>query len=391
MAVAPYINIQYEGMNSSPAIVRINTNATLAQVTTQNWILNSLNNGSLRVSNGDQMEIAYAQGTTSAATSMFNVLINSTGILLSVAESSVVLPVVSGDFAVFSGTAGAIADLGYLPSNAAKTVVVMANAATVANHIMVSTDTAGTTGNRTGAAINDGNLQAGRDTVAGALVSFPATTTTGTLAVTAVANSGNFNVVISNASHGQSTTYSIADVAAATGQLLNKTAAFVSGNVISASGTAGITVDGGVVANRILYTTFATPDAASDLIAFDITVGQAALAAGGTVTIQASSGSKQYKIRSLQLNSGGTNFSGGGGDRLGQVTDGTTVYSVVPAATMQSLTNAQWGVTALPNPASAAINTSTVAAAALTFKYSGGTTDYTAGSLVISGVLQRVA
>jgi hypothetical protein len=105
----------------------------------------------------------------------------------------------------------------------------------------------------------------------------------------------------------------------------------------------------------------------------------------------ASSGSKRYKIRTLQLNSGGTNFSGGGGDRLGQVTDGTTVYSLIPAATMQSLVNAQWGVTALPNPASAAINTSTAAGANLVFKYSGGTTDYTAGSLVISGIVQRVA
>lgn len=144
-------------------------------------------------------------------------------------------------------------------------------------------------------------------------------------------------------------------------------------------------------ANKYLYSSIATPDQGGNFIPFDITVGQAALAAGGSVTIQASSGSKQYKVRVLQLNSGGTNFSGGGGDRLGQVTDGTTVYSVIPAATMQSLVNAQWGVTALPNPAAAAINTSTVAGAALTFKYSGGTTDYSAGSLVVSGILQRVA
>lgn len=128
-----------------------------------------------------------------------------------------------------------------------------------------------------------------------------------------------------------------------------------------------------------------------NIFSFDVTVPQASLASAGSVTLVASSGTQQYKVRNLQLNSGGTNFSGGSGNRLGQVTDGTTVYSVIPAATLQTLVNAQWGVTALPNPASAAINTSTVAGASLVFKYSGGTTDYTAGSLVITGVVERVA
>lgn len=144
------------------------------------------------------------------------------------------------------------------------------------------------------------------------------------------------------------------------------------------------------VAN-LLSASFASPDVNANLIGFDVTVGFSALASAGSVTLQASSGSKQYKIRTLELESGGTNFSGGGGDRLGQVTDGTSVYSVIPAATMQALVNARWGVTALPNAASVANNTSTVAGAPLVFKYSGGTVDYTAGSLRISGLMQRVA
>jgi hypothetical protein len=129
----------------------------------------------------------------------------------------------------------------------------------------------------------------------------------------------------------------------------------------------------------------------SQLINFDVTVTAAALANAGKVILVASQGLQQYKVRRLQLNSGGTNFSGGGGDRLGQVSDGTTVYSVIPAADLQTLVNAQWGATALPNPASAAIDTSTAAGANLYFAYSGGTTDYTTGSLVISGEAQRVA
>lgn len=165
----------------------------------------------------------------------------------------------------------------------------------------------------------------------------------------------------------------------------------VSGNIAQFADTAGTVSEGPVAANKILTSSIATPDVSVDLVAFDVTVGQAALAAGGSVTLYTSSGSKQYKIRHLWINSGGTNFSGGGGDRLGQVTDGTTVYSLIPAAEMQALTNERWGNTNLPFPAAAALNVSTAAGASLVFKYSGGTTDYTAGSVVISGILQRIA
>lgn len=167
--------------------------------------------------------------------------------------------------------------------------------------------------------------------------------------------------------------------------------ATTSGNVAQFADAAGTVSDGPVAANKLLTSAIVTPDVGPNLVSFDVTVGQAALAAGGKVALITSSGSKQYRLRVLQLNSGGTNFSGGGGDRLGQVTDDTTVYSVVPAATMQSLVNAQWGVTALPNPATAAIFTPTAAGANLSFEYSGGTTDYTAGSLRISGIAERIA
>jgi hypothetical protein len=165
----------------------------------------------------------------------------------------------------------------------------------------------------------------------------------------------------------------------------------VDGNLAQYNDTEGTLSDSGIPHNQVLTSSIVEPDTSSNLFCFDITVGQAALAAGGSVTLVDSSLTKQYKVRNLQINRGGTNFSGGGGDRLGQVTDGTTVYSVIPAASLQTLANAQWGATALPNPASAAINTSTVAGADLVFKYSGGTTDYTAGSVVVSGLIQRVA
>jgi len=168
-------------------------------------------------------------------------------------------------------------------------------------------------------------------------------------------------------------------------------AATTIGRVPQFDDIAGTIGDGPVAANVLLTSAITTPDVGANLIAFDVTVGQAALAAAGSVTLYTSSSTKQYKIRALWANSGGTNFSGGGGDRLLSITDNTTVYSLVPAASLQTLVNAGWGVTALPFPAAAAINVSTAAGASLVAKYSGGTADYTAGSVVISGLLQRVA
>jgi hypothetical protein len=46
-----------------------------------------------------------------------------------------------------------------------------------------------------------------------------------------------------------------------------------------------------------------------------VTVGFAALAAGGVVIAQSSSGTRQYIVRNIMLSGTGTNFSGGGGDR----------------------------------------------------------------------------
>lgn len=95
----------------------------------------------------------------------------------------------------------------------------------------------------------------------------------------------------------------------------------------------------------------------------------------------------------MWINAGGTNFSGGGGNRAFQITDGTTVYSAIPAGSLTTIVNREWDQVAdFPFPAgSVALNTSTVAGASLVMKYSGGTLDYTAGSVVISGLLERVA
>lgn len=88
-----------------------------------------------------------------------------------------------------------------------------------------------------------------------------------------------------------------------------------------------------------------------------------------------------------------TSFSGGGGDRLLQLTDNTTVWSLMPAATLQAAAAIyRWGESGLPNPAT--ISNMCVASVANTIvsaKYSGGSTDYTAGQIKIKIRYKQVA
>lgn len=91
-----------------------------------------------------------------------------------------------------------------------------------------------------------------------------------------------------------------------------------------------------------------------------------------------------YRIKDININFGGTNFSGGGGNRNIAITDGVTTYSVIPAATLQALVNGKWGDTNVPLPTSAAMDTVTGIGDNLLAVYSGGTTDYGAGSVNIT-------
>jgi hypothetical protein len=155
-------------------------------------------------------------------------------------------PFVSGNFPVASGTAGLMVDSG--KSAAALPTF---TSPTIANHIAVFTNTSGNLGEDAATAINGGNLQAGLSGTAGTVASFPGTASNGSLILAAVDAGGAFNTTISNGTMAQSCVYTIPDVTAATGQFLVKTAALVSGNLVQASGTAGVTVDSGVATTNV--------------------------------------------------------------------------------------------------------------------------------------------
>lgn len=293
-------------------IVRVTAANTLAEVATAGYVTaqipttTALNHGLWEWQVGDLVDIAASDGNQmfEFSGSDFTSFITLPG-----GNGAVTLPVVDGDFTVFDGTLGALKDSGFLPSNAAKTRVVMAGSATVANHIALFQDTTGTIDDTAATALNNGPIQAGLSGTSGYLASYPAAVTSGSLRLVGVANGGDFTVAISNASHGQATTYSIADVGAATGQLLNKTAAFVSGNLIAASGTAGITVDAGAPSSGLFQVAsvaitaaqwngmYAAPKllvaapGANNIIVIDravliMTFVSAAYAAGGVVGLQ---------------------------------------------------------------------------------------------------------
>jgi len=420
-----------------PRLIKLVTNDTYAVVTAQGY-LNKLVAGGTVLLETDMAEVVYGDNETA----LLNVVFSGGNWTLATPAQIIPLDGTEGNFVNFSAIAGGLEDLGFSATDPDKTKVVMANGAVTIGRIACFTDTAGTIDDNAATAVNGGNIQAGLSGTAGVLRSYSSTGSKGYLEVAGVANTGDTATTVSNAEMGQATVVSIPDPGVATANFILSesagTQSIASGNlavsdgnlVAGASGAAG-TVSSypsaatsghlalvavasagdytATISNRSLSqsTTFSigdpgqstasiltskvNADPGANLITVDVTVAHTDLASAASKTLYTSSGSKQFKIRGIWLNGGGTNFSGGGGDRLLSITDNTTVYSLIPAADLQTLANSAWGVTGLPFPAAAAINTSTAAGASIVAKYSGGAADYSAGSVVLTLLLERVA
>ena len=130
---------------------------------------------------------------------------------------------------------------------------------TVVNYIAKFTNAGGTIGDAVGVAINQGNIQAGLSGVAGSLVSFPAAAANGFLQITAVANGGARNTIITNAALAQTTTFTLPDPGiGATNFLLTNNAGtqtiatgsltLTAGNLLVTAGTitGGTTITAGI-------------------------------------------------------------------------------------------------------------------------------------------------
>lgn len=180
----------------NPNFKYMTTTDNLAKVTTAGY----LNQAILEVtpiSNGDIIQCLYSVNPVTGAGSfaIFTVAINgATGQITLTAWSdigNVLLPVTSGDFAVFNGTAGQIKDAGFLPSNASETVVVMQSGPATASDLVRYVDSTGT--------IQDSGIlsstvvlltQANTFTGSGAIILAKANGTESSNAVTASGNAG---------------------------------------------------------------------------------------------------------------------------------------------------------------------------------------------------------
>jgi hypothetical protein len=432
---------------ANPNLVRVTTTDTLATVQATNYVTGQIAN-TTAINNGLwqwlETDTVLCYCTDGNQFFEFSGTDYSSFLVMGAGNGSVILPVVSGDFAMYSGTAGALNDLGYSPTNAAKTKVVMADGATTSGYLGVFADAAGTVGmGALAGAIHGGDIQAGLDAVPGMLSSYPLTTTRGSLIYKAMDNAGDFTVTVSNASHAQSSVYSIIDCGVAsanfimsqyvgtqvisTGGLQLLTGNFIAGQPgtslrfvafppTAARGTfemaaqnnsgdfiVSITngvhgqssiynvTDCGQAVGSIMTSTLDSADPSSNTFFVDVTVSVAALNAGSVAVVPAA-GTKQYKVRSIAINSGGTNFSGGGGDRPIALNDAASTWTLIAAVDVQTLPGNQlWGGANVPLPTGNAINVSSVAGASIFFSYAGGTTNYTAGTVDFTIELQRVA
>jgi len=307
-----------------PVVKRMTSTDNLATITAAGYLNTNLNEGNdLKPSDLMLVIYNYDEVADTGDIDFFSVSISNGVISLAqdISGGNVTLPVVAGDFANFDGTTGKLKDSGFSASDATKTKVVMANAAVIVDHIATYSDTAGTLADDAATAINGGNIQAGLDGTAGKFVSFPATTASGSLQLQAVDNTNNSIAVIKNEGSGLVSTDYI---------------------LPNPEGTP----------TYYLQCSLVNSNVSPNMFSFNILVDAINLAGGGQVDlITPALGS--YVIHSLNFNAGGTNFSGGGGDRLLHLTDGTTVYSIVAAADLATLTNQTWGDVKLPFPAAA--------------------------------------
>lgn len=113
----------------------------------------------------------------------------------------------------------------------------------------------------------------------------------------------------------------------------------------------------------------------------DVTCAATALDGALKVEVAPAKVGIQYRVRDVVLVGGGTSF-GAGGNRLLDLTDGTTVYTQIANADLESAPAASlpFGNAKVPM-LTGTIDTKTVENQALRFQYSGGTTDHTTGSI----------
>lgn len=150
--------------------------------------------------------------------------------------------------------------------------------------------------------------------------------------------------------------------------------------------------DPGATSASIMLGKSASAANAPSMITRVVSVGQAAVAAAGKVVVQAhTSATSQFGVYSMRVIKS-TGLSGNSGDRLMALGDGTLVFngSGITAAVLGTPITTRPGGTGNPDCGTAVDPTASTAGADIYLQYTGGTTDYNAGSVKIEVVLYQV-
>lgn len=347
-----------------PGSVKMVTSANLTAITTAGFLNNFGNQlSTIDLSPSDLIECLYdySELTGSGTFGEFTVSI-SNGVITLVGLT--VFASVAGNVPIFDDTSGGLTDSGASLSNDTSTKIVTLDQTTnpsVPNYIACFSDITGTVSAGADPAINPKRLQLGLSTGVnqGSVLMYPSLATSGSLLIEPSNNTNNADITISNDSHAQDTYYRFADVGTATGSFLN--------------------------------CTLEVADVASNLICKTVTIAASDLIDLGQVVIIPPSVDKQYRILDMLLSTPTVNFVGGSGDRTLGILSDTKTYTIIPSATLETLTtNQRWGSSDIPFPVSIPIHTLTDPGEHLVAQYVGGTNDYLAGVLVLSVFYQRV-
>jgi hypothetical protein len=116
---------------------------SLSQILAANWAQGLLNSVD-PIKPTDVLRVLYGTNSTSYGEFLPVITGNQITVFAVVPPGIIVGPVVAGNIPKFSGTTGLMIDSGAVFSNAAKTKIVMADAALVVNNLVFAADTAGT-------------------------------------------------------------------------------------------------------------------------------------------------------------------------------------------------------------------------------------------------------
>jgi len=264
-----------------PQVVYINTNDTLAQVTTTGYLNKAVQNGA-SFSETDMALVSTKTSTSAASTQIAWLEVSKSGddwsLVPTGSPGEVVLPTVANQLAHATNTTGTLSTDAANVTNAGNITAIGAAliaGTTVAAGTTVTGGTGiiATTGNVTATA---GNVVAGSSGTAGTFISFPATAANGTLILSALNAGGAFNTTIRNSTMGQSSVVSIPDPGAATANFLLDTGAanilakqqFVGLSQVLTFGTGTWTITRIAQGN---YVSRHTPGDETSIIAIDVT------------------------------------------------------------------------------------------------------------------------